>query len=135
MDMMEIRRRVLIAALGGEQMLGELSKYQKITGLTVSVSNSMTFTHTLGMIPKIIFVTADTEGSESTLIKNIMLGQTGGHGVTGSNAVQAYAVHIDYEGTIGNGNAKMDSTEVQIRQQSAARYFDVNDTYTIELYA
>ena len=116
--------------------IGEFTKYQKYQG-TPNSSTNITFTNTLGVVPKLVILTGDPQpeaGDETNYVQSGVFSQTEGCVCMINSAKTAYAVNI---GTLSNsvGNIYMNADEVRIMRATSARTFLSTCTYTVELYA
>ena len=134
MDMMELRFRMM-SMIGGSSMVGELSRYQKIT-VTPSENTQIEIIHTLGVLPKMVIVNGEPDFSGSVAyLSHGIFDQRCGNMLSGSTyVVNAYTVTTGSTST-SNSYAYMTDTTVRIRRTTSARYFDTGCTYTVELYA
>ena len=116
-------------------MVGELSKYQKATGVTTNDSRWLKFNHNLGVTPKIVIITNENEhDATSTLLKYFILSKEIGASETYTGAANGYNVYTEVT-TLGNGRACLLDSDIEVRQAASNRNFSINDSYTIELYA
>ena len=126
--------------IGGQKMLGKLSKYQKINA-TPSSESLFTVEHTLGVTPKIVIIScADTdepyteEGYIMYFIASDITGVSQYHNLSNHLVVSSSYTYKD-SGTLSNGNYRLTTQDIQINRISTNGQWATNTEYTIEIYA
>lgn len=118
-------------------MVGELSKYQQVK-VTPSANTDLTFSHNLGVIPKLIIVDSNQTYVSTQYMKSGVFDQHQGAmsflDVNPSATGYYYTVNLNSTGTT-NANIYVSDSSVSIRRGAATRYFDTNTEYTVDIYA
>ena len=121
-------------------MIGELSKYQKITGVTTSDSAKLVISHNLGVIPKIIIVyPEDANFGDNDLaygVFNQIVGSMKTYtdpSVAGSNG----GVYKRYDEAAASAQRVfiLSTTQAEIRKASSTYTISTTGKYTAEIYA
>ena len=117
----------------------ELTKYQKITGVYPDSNSSISFTHSLGVVPKFIVVKNEND-QYSTTVKDFYFladGFCGGSTYYNSNNVLTAHGFLFASGVTSSDQAKyyFDASGGIISKFSNAIKWDTNSSYSIEVYA
>ena len=137
MDLMQIRR-MLMSVIGGAEMVGEFSKYEKVMKAGESNEARLLITHSLGVVPKLVIIScADTDVPYTTpayIRSAVFTPSCGGANTVNASAVENSVGFIPAE-TLANGKYNLSSTEANFYQGNSGYKWSKNTTYTVELYA
>lgn len=133
MDLTVIRRMIMSIKNGGGNVVGEFSKYQRLT-ITPSDGNEIAASHNLGVIPKLIIVDGNIV-TTGDFTQHFICDNDIGCGISTNNNTAIWSVDTTQIKHSGGLIVYMNSSEIAIRRQSSNRLYDTSGTYTVDLYA
>ncbi len=146
MDVMDLRRRLLMQMLGGgSEMLGRFSKYKSIS-VTPTDANQLQFANPLDVLPKIMIITCPSDSAPYTAMGKC-LGGTYSFEMGGGATFYYRASDSLFISTGATMFLNTDSTasnlpfgtrtngDIFVRRVTATVTWATDTTYTVELLA